>query len=377
MKIIYTAYSIIPSRSANSIHVMKMCQAFVENGHEVVLLAPDNKDEYEKNIDNVFKFYGVDECFKIKKIPIVNNKFRNIVNAFYLMKNYVVEKPDLVFGRDLFSCAISTFFGYKTIFESHSPYEEYGGKSKFLLDLMFKRKAFKKLVVISNALKKMYTKKNIYKCDNIIVAHDGADEVLDRENKIKLLSDNSSLNIGYIGHLYQGRGIDLIISIANKLQKHNFHIVGGTEEDIAFWKTELRKYEISNVYFYGYKTPQETIQYRNSFDILLAPYAKEVKVQGNVGNTSAYMSPLKIFEYMSHKKPIVTSDLPVLREVLSESNSILAKAESTESWIKAIKNLENEEIREVIANKAYSDFIENYTWKKRAENIIKEFNNEK
>jgi len=89
------------------------------------------------------------------------------------------------------------------------------------------------------------------------------------------------------------------------------------------------------------------------------------------------MSPLKIFEYMSHKKPIVTSDLPVLREVLSESNSILAKAESTESWIKAIKNLENEEIREVIANKAYSDFIENYTWKKRAENIIKEFNNEK
>ena len=48
MRILYISKSIIPSRTANSINVMKMCQAFAENGHEVVLLAPNLKNKYEK-----------------------------------------------------------------------------------------------------------------------------------------------------------------------------------------------------------------------------------------------------------------------------------------------------------------------------------------
>jgi hypothetical protein len=51
MKIIYISKSIIPSRTANSINVMKMCQAFADNGHEVVLLAPNLKTKYEKGIE--------------------------------------------------------------------------------------------------------------------------------------------------------------------------------------------------------------------------------------------------------------------------------------------------------------------------------------
>jgi hypothetical protein len=68
MKILYISKSIIPSRSANSIHVMKMCQAFSLNGHEVVLLAPDLKDQYERSIVDAYKYYGVKKNFKIKKL---------------------------------------------------------------------------------------------------------------------------------------------------------------------------------------------------------------------------------------------------------------------------------------------------------------------
>ena len=39
MRILYISKSVIPSRTANSIHVMKMCEAFADNGHEVILLA--------------------------------------------------------------------------------------------------------------------------------------------------------------------------------------------------------------------------------------------------------------------------------------------------------------------------------------------------
>ena len=68
MKIIYISKSIIPSRAANSIHVMKMCQAFADNGHKVVLLAPHLKNYYERNINDVYEYYGVKKNFEIKKL---------------------------------------------------------------------------------------------------------------------------------------------------------------------------------------------------------------------------------------------------------------------------------------------------------------------
>ena len=74
MKILYISKSIIPSRSANSIHVMKMCQALADNGHEVTLLAPDLKYQYEKNINDIYNYYGVRKNFLIKKIFHLNFK---------------------------------------------------------------------------------------------------------------------------------------------------------------------------------------------------------------------------------------------------------------------------------------------------------------
>ena len=59
MKILYISKSMIPSRTANSIHVMKMCQAFSDNGHEVVLLAPNIKNKSETDLKDVYGYYGV------------------------------------------------------------------------------------------------------------------------------------------------------------------------------------------------------------------------------------------------------------------------------------------------------------------------------
>ena len=87
MRILYISKSTIPSRSANSINVMKMCQAFSNNGHEVVLLAPDLKDKYEKNIDDIYDYYGVNKNFIIKKLWHPNLKggaFFYILAIFFI-----------------------------------------------------------------------------------------------------------------------------------------------------------------------------------------------------------------------------------------------------------------------------------------------------
>jgi glycosyltransferase involved in cell wall biosynthesis len=64
-------------------------------------------------------------------------------------------------------------------------------------------------------------------------------------------------------------------------------------------------------------------------DVLLAPYLSDVEGHGRGRNIAEGMSPLKLFEYMAHGKPIVSSDLPVIREVLRDSvNSVLVSPDN-------------------------------------------------
>lgn len=372
MKIVYISNSIIPSRTANSIHVMKMCQAFADNGHEVVLLAPHRHNEYESSVNDVYEYYGVRKNFEVLKLYYGKVRYVKTIMYGYLASKKAKElKPDLVYGRDLYGCYFSAK-KYNTIFEAHAPMGNF--VNRFMLSILDKQKKYIKTVVISEALKKIISNEQKISADRFFVAHDGADEVVDFESKAQLLGDKSSLKVGYVGHLYRGRGIELIIECAKNIKYMSFHIVGGTDEDIAHWEKQIEKLNINNIYFYGFVSPKEAIYYRNAFDIVLAPYAKQVSVAGNTGDTSKFMSPLKIFEYMANKKAIICSDLLVLREILNDTNSKLVDAEDNKEWINAIEKLKDDKIRNELAWQAYKDFIQEYSWKRRSKNLVELLN---
>ena len=139
MKILYISKSIIPSRTANSIHVMKMCQALSDNGHDVVLLAPDQKNQYEKDVIDIYDYYGVKKNFVIKKLWHPNLKsgvfFYTLAILFYLSKN---KNFNLVYGRFLHGCYVATLMSNLVIFESHES----------ILNMKYHRKIiFKKLIL--------------------------------------------------------------------------------------------------------------------------------------------------------------------------------------------------------------------------------------
>ena len=130
-----------------------------------------------------------------------------------------------------------------------------------------------------------------------------------------------------------------------------------------------------NIYFYGFIPHSKISNYINSLDICLLPNQKIVlthgsSIQKEIKNYSNFTSPLKLFEYMSHKKPIIASDLPVIREVLNEKNSILVKCDNINLWLKAINYLRKSKNRDIIANQALLDFRE-FTWIKRARRAVK------
>ena len=81
-------------------------------------------------------------------------------------------------------------------------------------------------------------------------------------------------------------------------------------------------------------------------------------------------SPMKLFEYMASGRAICASDLPVLREILSEDIAILLPPEDIESWVAALRNLrDNPSERKRMANKA-QQAVAQYSWDTRAQKIL-------
>jgi glycosyltransferase involved in cell wall biosynthesis len=333
---------------------MKMCQAFAKNQHEVLLYALTS----EEQIEDVYAYYGVEKCFNIQRISpkkILNNQL-----------------PDIFYGRDdLKNLLKAASTGRPVILEVHCPPKD--RTAKYLTEKLLLRKNFKRLVVISDALSKEYLRLfPALKKEKIIVAHDGADLpkiLVPQDKNFKLLGRNIKPKVGYIGHLYPGKGMEMILNISRHLPDLDFHVVGGTEEDIEHWRTSI---DTNNIYFYGFVSHGLLRDYYNAFDIMLAPYQYKVSTFAGKGNISKWMSPLKIFEYMAHSKAIIASDLPVLKEVLCDGvNSLLCPPEDVKAWVEALLKLINKrELKENLAHNAYNEFIAKYTWRKRAEKVI-------
>lgn len=366
MKIVYLSGSTIPSRAANSIHVMKMCQAFAKNGHIVDLVTRDHIRFFENNVSNVFEYYGVVENFNIfrpwhSSIRYTNTILHTLSTLIFLFK----KAPDIVYSRNILSAYVATLFGFQVIFELH--FSMQNEKFEYFFKKILSSKNLIRLVVISEALKKHVLSEYTISDQLILVAHDGADEIFKSET---FGTSSEFKNVGYIGHLYSGRGIELIAKIALHATWATFHLIGGNEDDVKYWKSELAG--IKNIKLYGFISPAQAQVARSTFDVLLAPYQKKLKVFNDGNDTVQWMSPLKIFEYMSTGKPIICSDLPVLREVLRHGyNSILCVPDSPSDWLRQLNKLRTDKVfREKIGAQALQDFQDKFTWSQRAKKVL-------
>jgi|TARA_B100001079_G_scaffold269103_1_gene280701 glycosyltransferase involved in cell wall biosynthesis len=380
MNIAYFSNSVIPSPSANSLHIMKMCQAFSQNKNTVILYTFDDKtnnDDVRKI--NVYTYYNVESCFDIKQFSLVTidgsrlryiyTVFQQIIKTAYIV---ICSRNTIVYGRSLVSCLVAALMGKPVIFESHFPVW-YGVLERYMFNILIRLPTFKRLVVITAALRHEYSSRYDNCKIEFIVAPDAADEVSINMNDCSVLNGSKNLlKVGYVGHLYKGKGIEIIEQIAPQLPDIEFHIIGGLKEDVRRWRSIIHA---NNVYFYGHINQKNLSKYINNLDICLLPnqyltYAFGSSSTNRPQNISNYTSPLKMFEYMAHNKPIIASDLPVLREVLDEETALLVLPDDIEGWVSAIKKMECREHRMMLANNAHKLFLQKYTWKERARRVL-------
>ena len=147
-KIYYIAELNLPSKSAYSIHVMKMCEAFSKLNYNVNLFVINkrNKNQINKdyNINHKFKIFSV-----FKNFILLNFVIRIVFALKILSKK--TEKKTLFLSRSIIFSLIACLFKKKIILELH---HEITGFSKIIYWLL------KNLNLIEN-LKYIFLSRNL------------------------------------------------------------------------------------------------------------------------------------------------------------------------------------------------------------------------
>lgn len=370
LNVIYINYWEIPIDAADVIHTMKMCQAYQQLGHVVTLVAPQAAPT---PLIDLWQRYGVQHPFAVRLIPRWRWSRRHMVFWRGVTMALREQKSTIVHTRSSAAALYASLAGIPTIFETHRPLAN--GMERIYVRLLAKLPAFRKLVAVTEIVRQSYVNYLPQLQAKSIVIHNGVDVAqFAGEHEASFYRQQLGLSeqftVGYVGSLYEGRGIETILALATRLPDLQFRVVGGTQAEIEQWQQRGNAL-LPNVDFVTRVPNTLVAQYMQAADVLLLPHQHLVNAYGNTSeNIVEYMNPMKLYEYMAARRPIIASDLPRIRDVVGGQLAILCLPDDIEAWQQAIQNVYQhpEDYLPMVA-KAYT-FVQHKTWEQRVQQIL-------
>ena len=364
----------MPTEKAHGIQIAKMREALAEQGVVVELVVPNRLNPIK---DDIFDYYGIKKNFILSKLPCIDliscavwlgplAYWTEALSFAWSVKKYLKHHSDLIYTRELSNVAFLGS-GNKIVFEAHNLPKK--------PNLFYRHwlKKVERLVVITQGLKDDFVFLG-FPAERILVAPDAVDlkmfnignSQIDCRKRLNLSANwRNKKIILYTGHLYDWKGADTLLYAAKLLPESVVVFVGGTDADVDNFRNKAQSNQVENVLIVGHRPVGEIPIYLCAADVLVLPNSAKQTI------SSRYTSPLKLFEYMASRRPIVASDLPSLREILTEETAIFFEPDNQQSLSEGIKFALNDPV--VAAQKAEQAYLkaQNYTWEKRAQNILK------
>jgi glycosyltransferase involved in cell wall biosynthesis len=375
MKIAAITTSRIPSETANSIQVMKVCQAFKQLENEVRLWVPKfGTATWTELADQ----YGVSTSFEIEWLVFQKN-LKQYDFCWKTVRSGIKWDADVIYTWALQAAAFSLLRKKTTVMEFHD--YPMGTMGPFWFRLFMQIPGKKIILTNTRALADGIQERfNLRISEEILqIAPNGTDleryQVLPNSSEARRqLGIAERFTILYSGHFYPGRGMEMMFGMAVALPQFQFVWVGGQEKDLEPWKIRLKEQGIQNVITPGFVSNSRLPLYQAAGDILLMPYQNKIAGSSG-GNTVDIMSPMKMFDYLATCRTILASDIPVLHEILNDHNAVFCPPDDLNAWIKTIKDLSNDQPRrDKLARQAGKD-AGLYTWKNRARQTIAKLHN--
>lgn len=370
MKIACIATSRVPSSTANSIQLMKVCHSLAEIGHEVRLWVPGTEPAAWHLLAGQ---YGLRQQFEICWVK----SFRTLRRYDFTWKSV---RQAAGWGAELIytwlpqTGTLAVRMGKAAILELHD--RPVGLMGPFFVRRFIEMKGRKRLLVITEALKQaVETSLRVsISADELRIAPNGVEAeryanlpgAVEARRQLDLPDRFTAV---YSGHFYQGRGLNLLKGLAKRFPEVQFLWVGGTPESCEAMQKTLRGEGISNVVLTGFIENSRLPLYQAAGETLMMPYERSVAGSSG-GNSADICSPMKMFEYLACGRAILTSDLPVLHEVLNPGNACFCEAEDLESWSAGLRRLMDEpDYRQSLSRGALATAAR-FTWQERARRAL-------
>lgn len=356
---------------------MKVAQALMQLGHDVKLFAPAETPSVPKA--TLLGHYGLRLIPPIELLPSIKilRRFDFVIRA-----QVAAEK----FGAELIytwlpQSAVFVLTRKKTVvLEMHA--DVAGKMGAWWLKRFWALEGTKRMTVTNQALRKVLERstKLAFKNDAVLVAPNGveaekyeqAPNPVEARNQLNL---KAGFTVGFTGHIYAGRGADLLFELAKQTPNVNFLWVGGTPELAEFWREKLNGEKITNVTMTGFVQHEKIPLYQMASDILLMPYSRSISASSGQ-DIAEVINPMKMFEYMAAGRAIISADLPSIREILNEGNAVFCEAQSGNwelvigEWQSAIEALRTDEARRSALGAQARRDAKQFTWTAREERIL-------
>lgn len=378
--LVYLSEARIASRSSNSMQTMRMCAAFTAAGADVTLLHLVNDGPQPEGFKgDVSGFYGVPDSFTRRTHPLITyDRLQRVgrgarparaavLGAQVLRLAAPRRRRTILYTRSHLAAwlavearrRVGPRSGIRTVaVEVHDePPTASAWRALEKVDA---------IVVISGALRDLIAGRLPHVAGRILVEHDGVDlaavqgEALTREaarERLGLAVDRPL--VVYTGRVNTGKGAAVMADAAPLIRRAtpaDVLLVGKVYEDRFEAAEDLR--------LTGFVPPSDVPAYLAAADVLVMPTTADLAY-------AAYTSPLKLFEYMAARRPIVASSLATVREVLEHERSALLYPPADAGALAAavVRLLEDPALAGRLAAAAAEDVLE-YDWTRRAERIL-------
>lgn len=210
-----------------------------------------------------------------------------------------------------------------------------------------------------------------------MVAGDGVDlrrfEHLPKQSEARagLPIPNNRLVVGYVGRLKtlgMEKGVGVLLEALKVSQRRGEFfglIVGGPEIDRQHYEQQARELGLTaeDVLFVGEVEAKRVPTLMAACDILTMLFP-------NFPHYRHHMSPLKMFEYMAAGKVILTSDLPTIRDVLSEKTAVFCKPGGVQSAADALIWILDHPAESAMKAGFAKELVVEHTWEERMRRIL-------
>lgn len=382
MRITYFADVRFPLERANGIQTMETCYALVQRTHSVDLIVrPDTHTPPR----DPFEYYGVppDPRLNVERAPVAGPATARRLGylAFAVGRSLGTKRADVLLTRDLGVASVILQIPRSRrpplVYESHGYAPDVAAALPALVATATTPSP-RKLQRLAAREAHVWQKADGYVTITTAL-HDELESRFGSRPRTKVIPDgvrvvraeaaprsvrHGSGVVAYAGHLYAWKGVEVLLEAIAQLPQAHGLIVGGhsSEPDLARTKSVAERLGIGErVTFTGLVEPTRVAQLLTQADVLVLPNPASAI-------STRYTSPLKLFEYMAAGRPIVSSDLPSIREVLRDGvNALLVPAGDPIALAAAIDRLLTDPQLAARLARAALDDVPNYSWQRRAE----------